>query len=205
MNIIEKELDDSVAVYCFNELADGGALSAALRVTLVSRKSGRWSVLLPEEPRGDVLDFRAGGKFPTGAIRPVSGGYSVDVLNANESLGTILCSLSGIGTFAFEAVNSRADDAERPRFVNSRLAILEETVVILRDAAASTPRDLVNCLQLASSSWYRVAVASTSRDGDWLRDRQQWTAEDARVFAEGAQCVALGVYDGESYLLWRAE
>ena len=71
--------------------------------------------------------------------------------------------------------------------------------------ASSCPELTVPGFELASSSWYRVAVASTSRDGDWLRDRQQWTAEDARVFAEGAQCVALGVYDGESYLLWRAE
>ena len=203
MNIVEKELDDQAAAFFLNELEDGGALSEVLWARLLSAKVGRLSVLLPEDARGDIMSFRAGGKLPSGAVRPVVGGYAVQVLNTNDALAAIFAGLSGVATFAFEAVSLERADVGRPRLSNDRLAVLGETVVFLRDAATSAPGDLVHCMKRASSGWYRLAVASSAGKSEWLRSRQEWTRDDANSLVDAALCIALGVYDGESSLLWR--
>lgn len=205
MKIIEREVGEGAAAYFLNELMTGGALSKFLRTCLLSSSGGRWSVLLPEIASGDIHQFRIGGKFPSGESRDIRGGRAVELLNAGECLATIFAGLPGATTFAFEAVHLRRSDIVMPRLSGERLAVLDETVLVLTDSGRADAGELFRCLRVANSGWYEIAVASEANRGGWLQARQDWTIEDAVALADGAQCVALRIYDGESFMLWRRE
>lgn len=111
----------------------------------------------------------------------------------------MLSRMPGVATFAFEAVSLRRSAFDAPWLASERLAVLDETVIVLADRA----QDIERSLWTAHSAWHAVAVASDASCEEWLRPRQEWTREEAERLVAGARCVALTVYDGESLLLWR--
>ena len=205
MKIIEQEIGSCGAAYFLEELAAGGALSMCLRTRFLSSTNGRWSVLLPENVPRDIYDFRTGGKFPSGDCFDVPGGRVVEVVNSDECLVSILLNLSGVSMFAFEAVNLRRSDMTMPWLSAERLAVLNETILLLQDRASANSEKILRSLQAAESGWYGIAVASEASKSAWLDVRQEWTKEDTVALADGARCVALRIYDGESFMLWRRE
>jgi hypothetical protein len=205
MHISEFTLDARANAYIKTELSFGHQLSKLIAREL-DLAGGLVTTLLPEGYEGDLYDFKSGGKFAKPVAEPVRirGGVMVPVSNSQEHLVREINSLRtkiGRTGLVFEDYYARRDD---PWLKRSRLntAMLGDNVY--HTISPTDPIELVaETLRRISAPPYSLAVFSRFLPKKLSAGCAEWSSQDMDMIARDACGLIFGVYDGESYLLWR--
>lgn len=159
----------------------------------------------------EAKKFKFGGKIKASpeSIIYKPGTIAVPIPNTNGCLVKIIQDFldNGDGNLCiFEDVTSIPSDPGIS-LKDTRIFIYQNEVYYVLFSKDADAKDRIDdTIWDSDSHWHFVcAMTSAPHDSCFFRNKKNINANDLKTLAESAKKIAIGAYDGESYLIWSKE
>lgn len=200
-------------VYFRQALADGKTLSHCVLERTDLRQGRLFTLLPPGASTENLNDFMSGGKLlPSPPDTHVSvtfadgspGGTLVPIPNANAELARHVEAFLKEGFDRLCILEDQMAEPGDPAALHSPANVVvlgPELYYVLGNQDADV-RVIEDALCHASSSIYPPLVGVLTHGLAHSKNRRETTTAELRSFAERAEEIVVGAYDGEGYVLW---
>jgi len=197
-------LDERALRYLVEKLREDDVLGATLLRRLDIDRGIAFTFADSDE---GLYAWSVGGKFAHLRSAPkIVGGLIDTKVTIDEVIANHLLTNGrrrNISTILSAHANARPGDSWLLRS-NERYAIAEDSVISV-GLVEEGSEAVIRSIRRAKSGWNDISAWSTAYDKKWRERRLALSKSELEDIADCTQYISVGVYDGESYLIWERQ